>query len=168
MRLGPCFKGERACRPPLADRLCDLLRISKVPKISIQYRRGSPLTSPRCPKKEAARSLALLADHTSPPSVLAHCVDSSDSNMASTALCGVADSWELASLHPIQPRPLRTPSRVWSGPIWRGSSNGRKKDVVIPDEPGHPPPCSGQADSLTCESMPAVAAAVHRYAARHA
>ena len=45
------------------------------------------------------------------------------------------------------------PSRVWSGPIWRGSSNGRKKDVVIPDEPGHPPPCSGQADSLTCESM---------------
>ena len=45
------------------------------------------------------------------------------------------------------------PSRVWSGPIWRGSSNGRKKDVVISDEPGHPPPCSGQADSLTCESM---------------
>ena len=74
--------------------------------------------------------------------------------MASTALRGVADSRELASLPPSNHGRCSEPSRVWSGPIWRGSSNGRKKDVVISDdEPGHPPCSSRQADSLTCESM---------------
>ena len=68
MRFGRSFKGERAPQAPFADRLCALLRIAKAPEISIQFFVGvSPLTSPRRPKKEAARSLALLADHTSRP-----------------------------------------------------------------------------------------------------
>ena len=110
---------------------------------------GVPLPLQGVPRRRppAASLFSLIT-----PSVLAHCVDFSDSNMASTALRGVADSWELASSVPSNHGRCK-PSRVWSGPIWRGSSNGRKKDVVIPDEPGHPPPCSGQADSLTCESM---------------
>ena len=76
---------------------------------------GVPLPLQGVPRRRPpAASLFSLITPCLLLSVLAHCVDSSDSNMASTALRGVADSWELASLHPIQPRPLRTkPSLVW-------------------------------------------------------